>query len=105
MTMQTLEKPRYQIKEPKTLSPRVRWLRDYYFQGVKRKWNNEFTAWTTGTPWDFQYQRAHLLHRPRNLFLHSHLPFVFRRLPNPSACTLPSGAGACPSGAPGSSKR
>ncbi|MCP4536809.1 MAG: hypothetical protein GY832_06655 [Chloroflexi bacterium] len=49
-------KPRYDIKEPKNLSPRIKWLRDYYFQGVERTWNNEFTAWTTGTPWDFQYE-------------------------------------------------
>lgn len=27
-------------------------LRNYYFQGVGRKWNNEFISWTTGTPWD-----------------------------------------------------
>ena len=39
-----------------TSLPRIRWLRDYYFQGVKRKWNNEYTAWTTGTEWDFQYE-------------------------------------------------
>ncbi len=48
--------PRYQIKTPHNLSPRIQWLRDYYFQGVRRAWNNEFTAWTTGTPWDFQYE-------------------------------------------------
>ena len=51
-----LEQPRYIIKQPQNLSPRIQWLRDYYFQGVRRKWNNEFTSWTTGTPWDFQYQ-------------------------------------------------
>jgi len=50
----TTEK-RYQIKEPKGLSPRIQFLRDYFFQGVQRAWNNEFTAWTTGTPWDTQY--------------------------------------------------
>jgi trans-4-hydroxy-L-proline dehydratase len=50
------EKARYSIKEPKNLSPRIQWLRDYYFKGVKRKWNNEFTSWTDGTPWDTQYQ-------------------------------------------------
>jgi trans-4-hydroxy-L-proline dehydratase len=50
-----LESHRYQIKTPRNLSSRSQWLRDYYFQGVKRAWNNEFTAWTTGTPWDFQY--------------------------------------------------
>ncbi len=43
------------IKEPKKLSKRIQWLRDYYFSGANRKWNNEFTAWTTGTPWDIQY--------------------------------------------------
>ena len=43
------------LKQPHNLSPRIRWLRDYYFTGVNRKWNNEYTSWTTGTPWDFQY--------------------------------------------------
>lgn len=43
------------IKEPTTLSPRIKWLRGYYFNGAERKWNNEFTCWTTGTPWDRQY--------------------------------------------------
>lgn len=47
---------RYTIKKPKNLSPRIQWLRDYYFQGVERRWNNEFSAWTTGTAWDFQYE-------------------------------------------------
>lgn len=46
------------IKQTKNLSPRIQWLRDYYFLGVNRKWNNEYTAWTTGTPWDFQYEEA-----------------------------------------------
>jgi trans-4-hydroxy-L-proline dehydratase len=44
-----------QIKEPKNLSERMTWLRDYYYKGADRAWNNEFTAWTTGTPWDTQY--------------------------------------------------
>ena len=48
--------PRFAIKNPKNLSPRIQWLRDYYFQGVKRVWNNEYTSWSTGTPWDFQYE-------------------------------------------------
>jgi len=50
-----LEKPCYAIKTPTNMSPRIAWLRDYYFQGVGRAWNNEYTSWTTGTPWDFQY--------------------------------------------------
>ena len=55
MATVALEKPRYAIKSPSNLSPRIQWRRDYYFQGVGRAWNNEYTAWTTGTPWDFQY--------------------------------------------------
>jgi pyruvate-formate lyase len=45
----------YPIKEPKRLSERISWLRDYYFEGADRTWNNEFTAWTTGTLWDIQF--------------------------------------------------
>ena len=44
------------LKEPKGLSPRISWLRDYFFRGADRVWNNEYTAWTTGTPWDIQFQ-------------------------------------------------
>ncbi|NOY69197.1 MAG: hypothetical protein GXP53_06850 [Deltaproteobacteria bacterium] len=44
-----------QIKTPGNLSERVSALRQYYFMGTKRKWNNEFTSWTTGTPWDVQF--------------------------------------------------
>ena len=40
------------VKEPYNLSPRIQWLRDYYFQGNERKWNNEFNAFTTGKPYD-----------------------------------------------------
>ena len=58
MTTALPEKPRYSIKEPKSLSLRIKWLRDYYFQGLNRKWNNEFTGFTTGTPWDFQFQEG-----------------------------------------------
>lgn len=36
-------------------SDRIQWLRDYYFLGNKREWNNEYTVWSTGTPWDLQY--------------------------------------------------
>jgi formate C-acetyltransferase len=43
------------IKEPSNLSPRIQWLRDFYFQGAEREWNNEFRPFTTGTPWDKNY--------------------------------------------------
>src|SRR5512135_2827880 len=49
------DQPRYVIKTPTNLSSRIQWLREYYFMGIRRAWNNEFTAWTTGTPWDFQF--------------------------------------------------
>ncbi len=52
----TQNKSKYSIKTTENLSPRIQWLRDYYFSGIQRKWNNEATAWTTGTPWDFQYE-------------------------------------------------
>ena len=46
----------YAIKKTGRLSPRIQWLRDYYFKGVQRAWNNEATSWSSGTPWDFQYE-------------------------------------------------
>jgi formate C-acetyltransferase len=52
----TQAQTQYAIKEPENLSPRIQWLRDYYFSGTQRCWNNEATSWTTGTPWDFQYE-------------------------------------------------
>jgi len=58
MSAQTASAPRYALKEPKGLSPRIKWLRDYYFRGTARRWNNEFTAWTTGTPWDILYDET-----------------------------------------------
>jgi pyruvate-formate lyase len=56
MTEARCAPPKYAVKEPRNLSPRIQWLRDYYFEGVDRAWNNEWTSWTTGTPWDFQYE-------------------------------------------------
>jgi trans-4-hydroxy-L-proline dehydratase len=55
MTTVSCSQPRFAIKTPTNLSSRIQWLRDYYFQGVNRAWNNEYTSWTTDTPWDFQY--------------------------------------------------
>jgi len=53
--METVPVSDHTMKEPGELSDRIRWLRDYYFQGTKRAWNNEFTSWTTATPWDIIY--------------------------------------------------
>ncbi len=49
---------RFAIKQPFNLSPRIKWLRDYFFMGVNRTWKNDWSAWTTGTPWDVQYNEA-----------------------------------------------
>lgn len=68
MTIQSCSTPRFSLKQPQNLSERVRWLRDYYFEGVKRNWNNEFTAWTTGTPWDFQFNEMTFYIVPETYF-------------------------------------
>lgn len=46
---------KHSVKEPKNLSPRIQCLRDYYFKGTRRAWNNEFTAWSTGTDGDILF--------------------------------------------------
>ncbi len=60
--MATVQAPaqstKFKIKQPFNLSPRVQWLRDYFFLGNQRPWNNAWTTWTTGTPWDLQYNEA-----------------------------------------------
>lgn len=40
------------VKKPRNLTPRVQWLRDYYFLGTNRKWNNEYSCFTNGKTWD-----------------------------------------------------
>ena len=49
------------VKEPYNLSKRIQWLRDYYFRGDKRAWNNEFAAFSTGTPWDEVFDETSFL--------------------------------------------
>ena len=87
-----------QLKQPHGLSPRIQWLRDYYFEGVKRSWNNEFTCWTTGTPWDVLYDETHLLHRPRDLRVPPALS-VFRASGGPAGEAAPGLLEVEPAGA------
>ncbi len=47
--------PTRPVKQPHGLSERVARLRDEYFRGTERAWNNEFSCWTTGTSWDVVY--------------------------------------------------
>ena len=58
MEAQKRQELSHSLKKPKKLSDRITWLRDYYFSGTDRKWNNEFTSWTTGTTWDIQYSET-----------------------------------------------
>jgi len=41
------ENPKYKIAEPHDLSKRSTWLRNYYFKGLEREWNNEFSPFVT----------------------------------------------------------
>jgi formate C-acetyltransferase len=43
------------VKQPGKLTPRVKFLRDFYFEGTNRSWNNEYRVYSTGTPWDMQF--------------------------------------------------
>jgi formate C-acetyltransferase len=83
MTTMTTEKPRFAIKEPGKLSARITWLRDYYFEGVRRKWNNEYTSWTTGTPWDFQYNELSFYIVPETYFYIPTFRSSFKQLAKP----------------------
>ncbi len=71
--MEAVKKPG--VKEPSDCSPRIQWLRDYYFQGTKRNWNNEFAAFSTGTPWDEVFDETSFLIVPE---VYSFLP-TFRK--------------------------
>ena len=97
---------RFAIKSPTNLSPRIQWLRDYYFQGVKRAWNNEFTAWTTGTPWDFQFNEITFYIVPETYtFFQTFRASVPAGGAAESSCIPTSGPGASRSAGPGSCRR
>ncbi|MBF0101027.1 MAG: hypothetical protein HQK77_08985 [Desulfobacterales bacterium] len=73
----------HKIKTPKNLSPRIQWLRDYYFKGVDRAWNNEFTAFTTGTPWDIQYNELTYYIVPENYSFFQAMTSSFKQTAHP----------------------
>ena len=77
--MAAINESRPGLKEPYNLSPRIGWLRDYYFKGTDRKWNNEFTAWTTGTPWDVCFQEMTYYIVPEVYFLMQALRGSYRQ--------------------------
>ena len=67
------------IKSPTNMSARIQWLRDYYFEGAARAWNNEFTAWTTGTTWDVQFNEMNFYIVPETYALLQTLRGSFRQ--------------------------
>jgi formate C-acetyltransferase len=75
--------PKYTVKTPRNLSPRIRWLRDYYFAGVRRPWNNEFTGFTTGTPWDIQFEEMSFYIVPETYAFFPTFRSAFRQTAHP----------------------
>ena len=55
-----IKEQQYRIAEPHDLSPRSKWLRDYYFKGNEREWNNQYMPFTTGTDWDLIYEEGNM---------------------------------------------
>lgn len=43
---------KFEVAKSHDLSKRSKWLRDYYFKGLDREWNNEYMPFTTGKDWD-----------------------------------------------------
>ncbi|NMC67931.1 MAG: hypothetical protein GYA61_06870 [Spirochaetales bacterium] len=66
------------LKQPKNLSERIRFLRDYYFKGSQRNWNNEFTSWNCGKDWDAQYNEMHYYIVPETFALFQTMYQSFR---------------------------
>ncbi len=83
MPEQVIEKTKYAIKTTKNLSPRIQRLRDFFFEGVRRKWNNEFKPWTTGTSWGFQYHEFTYYIVPETYFYLPTFKSSFRQIAKP----------------------
>ncbi len=49
---------KFPIAESHDLSPRSKWLREYYFKGLEREWNNQYMSFTTGTDWDIVFHEG-----------------------------------------------
>ena len=50
--------PKFPIAEPHDLSPRSKWLRNYFYKGLDREWNNQISPFTTGTDWDIVFHEG-----------------------------------------------
>jgi formate C-acetyltransferase len=69
MSVSAAPKTHYPIKQPAGLSDRISWLREYYFKGTERAWNNEYSAWSTGTSWDVQFNEINFYIVPETYML------------------------------------
>lgn len=47
----TSDVPLYEVAKPHDLSTRAQWLRNFYFKGSRRTWNNEYSSFTTDASW------------------------------------------------------
>ncbi|MBW1784224.1 MAG: hypothetical protein JRL30_26225 [Deltaproteobacteria bacterium] len=79
MTAAPLPRFDHPIKAPRGLTPRIQWLRDYYFKGSDRAWNNEFVSWSTGTAWDVQFNEMTFYIVPETYTLMQTLRGSFRQ--------------------------
>ncbi len=77
------EKYQHAIKEPAGLSERIAKLREYYFKGTDRVWSNEFTSWSTGTPWDVQFNEMTYYIVPETYMLMQTLRSSYRQAARP----------------------
>lgn len=67
------------------LSSRINWLLEYYFKGAERRWNNEYTCFTTGTPWDIQFNELTYYTLPEVFPFLSTIGASFRQAARPVA--------------------
>ncbi|MBY9004731.1 MAG: hypothetical protein KGD73_12210, partial [Candidatus Lokiarchaeota archaeon] len=66
--MSDSKKKKYEIAEPHDMSPRSKWMRDYYFKGDEREWKNQYMAFTTGTDWDIIWNETDYYIAPETHF-------------------------------------
>src|SRR5271157_309281 len=77
--MSDTEHGQYSIWQPsEQISDRIKQLRDFYFMGNAREWNNEVACFSTGTAWDITWN-------PRNYFIVPDVYFFMRGFMH--ACT------------------
>jgi len=76
---------RIALKTPSGLTERISRLRDYYYMGAERRWNNEYTAWSTGTPWDVQFNEMTYYIVPETYLLLQTLRSSYRQAARPVA--------------------